>query len=290
MATDERNEYDPRHPHEPEVPPTFDSEGRCLVCGLMVSVEDRACRDERQRVLTELRAPLYSEDDTLGVAVMEVIAAEFGACSGALAGDVLEAVASVLGSEKAGDRKTESIAHPAAAASASKEEGTWRCPGCGSRYVRDVGKCGQLKPFVCEERVMSPAVERAARAIALAAGDGVFDEFDEARAGRDVGAEDRAYYAKLAHAALSAPSSVSRQGTEERDFDASEIEIDQPPYVLRPGPVVTNSAVRVRHKPTGVTVICDEDKSQLENKSEALRRLRLILAFVPSQQEGGRDA
>jgi hypothetical protein len=27
------NFYDPRHPHEPEVAPVFDPEGRCLVCG-----------------------------------------------------------------------------------------------------------------------------------------------------------------------------------------------------------------------------------------------------------------
>lgn len=30
-----RNEYNPRHPHEPAIPPAFDSEGRCLVCVLL---------------------------------------------------------------------------------------------------------------------------------------------------------------------------------------------------------------------------------------------------------------
>ena len=31
--------YDPRHPHEPEIPPVVDDKGRCLVCGLIVRAE-----------------------------------------------------------------------------------------------------------------------------------------------------------------------------------------------------------------------------------------------------------
>jgi hypothetical protein len=32
LLSDEQAGFDPHHPHEPEVLPTFDDEGRCLVC------------------------------------------------------------------------------------------------------------------------------------------------------------------------------------------------------------------------------------------------------------------
>jgi len=31
--------YSDRHPHEPEIPPVYDDEGRCVICGLLVRVE-----------------------------------------------------------------------------------------------------------------------------------------------------------------------------------------------------------------------------------------------------------
>jgi protein subunit release factor A len=40
---------------------------------------------------------------------------------------------------------------------------------------------------------------------------------------------------------------------------------------------VTDSAVRPRHRPTGVTVTCRAQRSQYLNKMDALRRLRLKL-------------
>ena len=44
------NEYSERHPHEAEIPPTVDDEGRCLVCLLTVAREDAeaACEAERR--------------------------------------------------------------------------------------------------------------------------------------------------------------------------------------------------------------------------------------------------
>jgi RF-1 domain len=39
------------------------------------------------------------------------------------------------------------------------------------------------------------------------------------------------------------------------------------------------SAVRIRHRPTGVTVIAEESRSQAENRRRALRRLRKALAL-----------
>ncbi len=40
---------------------------------------------------------------------------------------------------------------------------------------------------------------------------------------------------------------------------------------------VTDSAVRLRHLPTGLTVTCRAQRSQYLNKQDALRRLRLKL-------------
>jgi hypothetical protein len=42
--------YGTAHPHEPEIPPAFDPDCRCLVCGLLVRVdalerENRTLRD-----------------------------------------------------------------------------------------------------------------------------------------------------------------------------------------------------------------------------------------------------
>jgi hypothetical protein len=40
----------------------------------------------------------------------------------------------------------------------------------------------------------------------------------------------------------------------------------------------TESAVRLRHRPTGLIAIAEESRSQAENKTRALRRLRKMLA------------
>ena len=41
----------------------------------------------------------------------------------------------------------------------------------------------------------------------------------------------------------------------------------------------TESAVRLRHRPTGLSVIAEESRSQPENKARALRRLRKAMAI-----------
>jgi len=39
----------------------------------------------------------------------------------------------------------------------------------------------------------------------------------------------------------------------------------------------TDSAVRIRHRPSGVTVVCRRERSQLQNKRVCLERLRVKL-------------
>lgn len=41
----------------------------------------------------------------------------------------------------------------------------------------------------------------------------------------------------------------------------------------------TESGVRLRHRPSGLSVIAEESRSQHENRARALRRLRQMLAF-----------
>jgi hypothetical protein len=41
----------------------------------------------------------------------------------------------------------------------------------------------------------------------------------------------------------------------------------------------TESAVRLRHRPTGIIVIAEESRSQAENRARALKRLRTALAL-----------
>lgn len=52
----------------------------------------------------------------------------------------------------------------------------------------------------------------------------------------------------------------------------------------------TSSAVRLRHRPTGLLVIAEESRSQHENKRRAVKRLRMTLALEIRcrRNEGGR--
>lgn len=51
----------------------------------------------------------------------------------------------------------------------------------------------------------------------------------------------------------------------------------------------TESAVRLRHRPSGLIVIAEESRSQPENKARALRRLRKAMALRLRQAIEGED-
>ena len=48
------NESSTKHPHEPEIAPQLDAEGRCLICGLLVTI------GELRDALSEARAYVFN--------------------------------------------------------------------------------------------------------------------------------------------------------------------------------------------------------------------------------------
>ena len=59
MMSENTNEYSIKHPHEPEIPATYDDKGRCLICVLLVQVAQ--LEEENDRLESEIYDVIFYE-------------------------------------------------------------------------------------------------------------------------------------------------------------------------------------------------------------------------------------
>lgn len=71
---------------------------------------------------------------------------------------------------------------------------------------------------------------------------------------------------------------ASVPGARVREAPLDQIRVESVAYERSAGPPDLRTPVRATHEPTGISVICDENRSQLANKDEAIRRVRVLVA------------
>ena len=80
---------------------------------------------------------------------------------------------------------------------------------------------------------------------------------------------------------------VIKEAEEVGEFDPEDCEITTMHCGGKGGQHVNKveTGVRIVHKPTGLVVTCTEERSQVQNKQKAIRRLQKILASKQSENE-----
>ena len=84
--------------------------------------------------------------------------------------------------------------------------------------------------------------------------------------------------------------SVIPEAEEAEGFDLKDCQIESMHCGGKGGQNVNKveTGIRIRHIPTGITVVCTEERTQYMNKSKAIRRLKSILSAAESDKEDKR--
>ncbi|MCQ2510759.1 MAG: peptide chain release factor-like protein [Lachnospiraceae bacterium] len=84
--------------------------------------------------------------------------------------------------------------------------------------------------------------------------------------------------------------SVIPEAEEAEGFDLKDCQIESMHCGGKGGQNVNKveTGIRIRHIPTGITVVCTEERTQYMNKAKAIRRLKAILSAAEADREDKR--
>ena len=84
--------------------------------------------------------------------------------------------------------------------------------------------------------------------------------------------------------------SVIPEAEEAEGFDLNDCQIESMHCGGKGGQNVNKveTGIRIRHIPTGITVVCTEERTQYMNKAKAIRRLKAILSAAEADREDKR--